>query len=64
MTVAPGVAKAAVRARKTGGVGRGRGVEVLDLDPEVPSEGLPEVMTVPERLYCHFPYNGNVFLFF
>ncbi|KAL2923230.1 Casein kinase 1-like protein HD16 [Bienertia sinuspersici] len=40
---AAGLGKAAVGARQTGGVGRGRGVRVIDLDPEVPGEAVPQV---------------------
>lgn len=36
-------AQAAVGARQTGGAGRGRGVRVIDLDPEIPGEVLPQV---------------------
>lgn len=39
-------AQAAVGARQTVGAGRGRGVRVIDLDPEVPGEGLPQVAPV------------------
>ncbi|KNA16697.1 hypothetical protein SOVF_086420 isoform A [Spinacia oleracea] len=43
---AAGVAKAAIGARQTGGAGRGRGVRVIDLDPEIPGDGLPQVAPI------------------
>ncbi|KNA11506.1 hypothetical protein SOVF_134390 [Spinacia oleracea] len=53
------VAKAAIRARQTDGVGRGRRVRVKELDPDVPGEGLPQVPHIEVAGATHNQVEGS-----